>query len=283
MKIHIIDGYGIAFRAFYAFPKVLNKYGLHIGGLIGFIKMMVNIVEKLNPTHLMIIFDKGKSFRSEIYSEYKANRKMLEPEIYDQLKALRNVVEKMMIKFDEMEGYEADDLIATYTDKFSQENIKSVIISCDKDLMQLINANTIIFDHIKSNYIEESDVIEKFGVCPKQFIEIQSLSGDASDNIPGVPSIGPKTAKKLIAIYGSIENIFCTIDSKDFADINIKPSVLKSLKENKNLAFLSKKLVTLDKNVPINFDMSDLDSIKILKPIRILADDSIKYLYTIGS
>lgn len=278
IKAHIIDGYGIAFRAFYAFPSVINKNGMEIGGLIGFIKMISNLFKKLNPSHCIVIFDVGKSFRNDIFPEYKSHRKKASPEIYAQLPFLRNVCDILDLKFDQIDGYEADDLIASYAKHFSQLVnfiIKSIVISSDKDLVQVIDENTQIFDPIKSKYMNEKNLLEEYGISPKQFIDIQSLTGDAADNIPGVRGIGNKIAHRLIKEYKSIENIFSNIEN-----IKSKKKIYQSLLENKDVAMLSKKLVTLKNDLNTQFNIND---IKIQTIIDTKAQRCMEYLFNIQS
>lgn len=273
MKVHIIDGYGIAFRGFYAFPSVINKNGVEVGGLIGFVKMISNLFKRLEPSHVIVAFDIGKSFRSEMYIAYKANRKKASPEIYQQLPFLRNVCDLLSIKYDEKIGYEADDLIASYAHFFSKECVKSVVVSSDKDLHQLIDDFTIIFDPIKLVNIDLNVIKEKFNIDPSQLVEVQALTGDASDNIPGVSGVGPKTALKLVQKHYDLEGIFANID-----EICAQKALYKSLQTEKDIAFLSRKLATLRKDVSITHR---LDEVLLHDHIDTKTQKCIEYIFNI--
>ena len=207
---------------------------------------------KEKPTHFAVIFDSArKNFRNEIYSDYKANRADAPDDLIPQFDYIRKSVLAFNLPSIELLNYEADDLIATYVENILKAGAKVTIVSSDKDLMQLYKKNVRIYDPMKNKFINNDDVIKKFGVNPDKVIDVQALAGDSSDNVPGVPGIGVKTAAELISNYGSIENLLNNLEK-------IKQNKRReTLIENKDKAIISKKLVTLKKDVPIKVEPSD--------------------------
>ncbi|MDA9168906.1 DNA polymerase I, partial [Pelagibacteraceae bacterium] len=271
--IYLIDGSGYIFRAYYALPPLTRKSdGLPVGAVSGFCNMLYKFLEESRsldkvdrPTHFAVIFDTArKNFRNDIYKEYKANRQDTPEDLIPQFSYIRKAVEAFNILGVELANYEADDLIATYKEQASKRNIKVTIISSDKDLMQLVDENTFMMDTMKDKYIGKEEVKEKFGVYPDKVIDVQSLAGDSSDNIPGVPGIGIKTAAELINQFGSLEKVLENASSIK------QPKRRQTLLDNKDKALISKKLVTLKKDVPVKtpldeFALKSIDPDKILK------------------
>lgn len=249
----LIDGYGFVFRAFHAFPPLIREDGVNVGAIYGFTSMLTKVILEFSCSHLAVVLDSGgKTFRHDIFADYKSHRPPAPAELIPQFPLVREAVSSLNISLLEKQGFEADDIIATFAKTASNKGIKVTIISSDKDLMQLIDANISMYDPLKSKVIQAEQVIEKFGVKPEQIIDILSLIGDSADFIPGVPSIGPKTAAELLNKYDSLEGIYQNID-------DIPPSKRKeSLVENKNLAILSKKLVILDDQVVTSETLDDL-------------------------
>ena len=209
---YLIDGSGYIFRAYYALPPLSRKSdGLPTGAVSGFCSMLFKLLEESRnddsdnrPTHFAVIFDSArKNFRNDIYSEYKANRSEAPEDLVPQFEYIRKSVEAFNLPSIELTNYEADDLIATYAKKIIEAGAKVTVISSDKDLMQLVSENIRLYDPMKSKVLGEKEVVEKFGVKPNQVIDVQSLAGDSSDNIPGVPGIGIKTASELINKYNT--------------------------------------------------------------------------------
>ena len=273
--IYLIDGSGYIFRAYYALPPLTRKSdGLPVGAVSGFCSMLYKFLEEARsldkadrPTHLAVIFDSArKNFRNDIFKEYKANRHDTPEDLIPQFDYIRKAVEAFNIPSVELLNYEADDLIATYKEQASKKGIKVTIISSDKDLMQLVDDNTFMFDSMKDRFIGKEEVKEKFGVYPDKVIDVQSLAGDSSDNIPGVPGIGVKTAAELINEYGSLENLL------DNAASIKQPKRRQSLLDNKDKAFMSKQLVTLKRDVPVKNTLDEF----VLKPIN--ADKILQFL-----
>ena len=212
---YLVDGSGYIFRAYYALPPLTRKSdGLPVGAVSGFCNMLFKLLEdsKSNensekPTHFAVIFDSArKNFRNDIYSEYKGNRSDAPDDLIPQFEFIRKSVLAFNLPSIELINYEADDLIATYVEQILSKGAKTTIVSSDKDLMQLYRKNVRIYDPMKNKFINEEDVNNKFGVKPEKVVDVQALAGDSTDNVPGVPGIGVKTAAELINQYGSLEN-----------------------------------------------------------------------------
>ncbi|WP_075522590.1 DNA polymerase I [Candidatus Pelagibacter communis] len=273
---YLVDGSGYIFRAYYALPPLTRKSdGLPTGAVSGFCSMLFKLLEdsKSNinlqkPTHFAVIFDSArKTFRNEIYSDYKANRSEAPDDLAPQFEYIRKSVLAFNLPSVELPNYEADDLIATYVDQILNKGAKVTIVSSDKDLMQLYRKGVRIFDPMKNKFITDEDVFQKFGVEASKVIDVQSLAGDSSDNVPGVPGIGIKTAAELINKYGTLENLF------KFAHEIKQNKRRESLLENKDKALISKKLVTLDHKSPVNrelneFKLQNIDKEKLYKFLR---------------
>jgi len=273
---YLIDGSGYIFRAYYALPPLTRKSdGLPTGAVSGFCSMLFKLLEDSKsdqnlqkPTHFAVIFDSArKTFRNEIYSDYKANRSEAPDDLAPQFEYIRKSVLAFNLPSVDLPNYEADDLIATYVDQILKKGAKVTIVSSDKDLMQLYKKGVRIFDPMKNKFITDDDVLKKFGVDASKVIDVQSLAGDSSDNVPGVPGIGVKTAAELINKYGTLENLLKSANE-------IKQNKRReTLIENKDKALISKKLVTLDHNSPVNrelseFKLQNIDKDKLYKFLR---------------
>ncbi len=273
---YLIDGSGYIFRAYYALPPLTRKSdGLPTGAVSGFCSMLFKLLEDSKsdqnlqkPTHFAVIFDSArKTFRNEIYSDYKANRSEAPDDLAPQFEYIRKSVLAFNLPSVDLPNYEADDLIATYVDQILKKGAKVTIVSSDKDLMQLYKKGVRIFDPMKNKFITDDDVVKKFGVDALKVIDVQSLAGDSSDNVPGVPGIGVKTAAELINKYGTLENLL-----KSAHEIK-QNKRRETLIENKDKALISKKLVTLDHNSPVNrelseFKLQNIDKDKLYKFLR---------------
>ena len=252
-ELFLIDGSGFIFRAFHALPPLTRPDGTPINAVLGFTNMLVKLVTDMHVPNIAVIFDaKRKNFRNDIYSEYKANRPETPPELIPQFPLIREATKAFSIPSIELEGYEADDLIATYARLARAKNIPVTIVSSDKDLMQLIGGSVRMFDPLKYKYMGEAEVLQKFGVTPDKVVDVQALAGDSSDNVPGVPGIGVKTAALLINEYGDLETLL-----QHTSEIK-QNKRRESLIENTELARISKKLVLLDTNVNVPIDLDDL-------------------------
>ena len=207
-KICLIDGSGYIFRAFYGLPPLNAPDGTPVNAVYGFTNMFLKLTTKIACDYCLVLFDaKRQNFRNQIFADYKGTRKETPEELIPQFPIIREAVDVLNISFLEMEGFEADDLIATYADKALSKGLEVVVVSGDKDLMQLIRPGVEFYDPMKDKFFSPEDVKEKFGVYPDKVVEVQALSGDSIDNVPGVPGIGPKTAAQLVEEYGSVEGI----------------------------------------------------------------------------
>ena len=273
---YLIDGSGYIFRAYYALPPLTRKSdGLPTGAVSGFCSMLFKLLEdsksnqnKQKPTHFAVIFDSArKTFRNEIYSDYKANRSEAPDDLAPQFEYIRKSVLAFNLPSVELLNYEADDLIATYVEQILKKGAKVTIVSSDKDLMQLFKKDVRIFDPMKNKFISDEDVQKKFGVDPSKVIDVQALAGDSSDNVPGVPGIGIKTAAELINKYGNLETLL-----KSAQEIK-QNKRRETLIENKDKALISKKLVTLKNDAPVDrelieFKLKEIDKDKLFKFLR---------------
>ena len=273
---YLIDGSGYIFRAYYALPPLSRKSdGLPTGAVSGFCSMLFKLLEDSRsddsihkPTHFAVIFDSAKkNFRNDIYSEYKANRSETPEDLIPQFEYIRKAVKAFSLPSIELINYEADDLLATYAKQIVDAGAKVTVISSDKDLMQLVSNKIRLYDPMKNKVLGENEVFEKFGVKPNQVIDVQSLAGDPSDNIPGVPGIGVKTAAELINKYKTLDVLL--------KNINEIPQNKRreTLLTNKDKAILSKKLVTLKDDVPVkdkleDFIMKNVDREKLFEFLR---------------
>jgi DNA polymerase I len=273
---YLIDGSGYIFRAYYALPPLTRKSdGLPTGAVSGFCSMLFKLLEDSKseqnlqkPTHFAVIFDSArKTFRNEIYSDYKANRSEAPDDLAPQFEYIRKSVIAFNLPSVDLPNYEADDLIATYAEQILAKGAKVTIVSSDKDLMQLYRKNVRLFDPMKNKFIKPEDIINKFGVGPEKVIDVQSLAGDSSDNVPGVPGIGVKTAAELINKYGTLEKL---LDNAQEIKQNKRR---ETLIENRDKAIISKRLVTLMKDVPVErrieeFQLKEIDKDKLYKFLR---------------
>ena len=256
--VFLVDGSSYIFRAYHALPPLNRKSdGLQVNAVLGFCNMLWKLLRDMKPeerpTHLAVVFDKSeKTFRTEMYPAYKAHRPDPPDDLRPQFAFIRKAVHAFDLPCLEQAGFEADDLIATYVREAGEAGASATIVSSDKDLMQLVNDGVVMYDTMKDRRIRRAEVIEKFGVPPEKVIEVQSLIGDSTDNVPGVPGIGVKTAAQLINEYGDLETLLARAGE-------IKQEKRRqSLVENAELAILSKKLVTLDDRVTLVVPLADL-------------------------
>ncbi|WCL54432.1 DNA polymerase I [Gimibacter soli] len=255
--LYLIDGSGYIFRAYHALPPMTRPDGTPVGAVFGFSNMLFKLIQDLadgeKPSHLAVIFDAArKTFRSEIYPEYKAHRPPAPEDLVPQFSIIRDAVKAFGVPAIEMEGYEADDIIATYAKQAADKGFKVTIVSSDKDLMQLVNEQVTMFDSMKNKRIDYTGVVEKFGVGPDRVVDVQSLCGDSVDNVPGVPGIGIKTAAQLITEYGDLDTLL------ERAGEIKQPKRRETLLENADKARMSRELVRLVNDAPVPFGLDDL-------------------------
>ena len=257
--LHLIDGSAFIFRAYHALPPLTRKSdGLPIGAVSGFCNMLQKYVEGNAgpdaPTHVAVIFDKGShTFRNDLYDLYKANREAMPEDLRPQMPLTREATRAFNIACKELEGYEADDIIATLAVQARDAGGRVTIVSSDKDLMQLVGGGVEMLDAMKNKRIDRDGVVEKFGVGPERVVDVQALAGDSVDNVPGAPGIGIKTAALLINEYGDLETLL------DSAEQIKQPKRRQTLIEKRGQIELSKKLVQLDENTPLDFTLDDLE------------------------
>lgn len=258
-KIFLIDAMGIAYRSYFAFISnpLINSKGENTGAIYGFVNYLNKILDEQQPDYIAAVFDTdAPTFRHKAYKEYKATRNKMPEDLASSLDLLKDVVRAYNVPVVELDGYEADDVIGTLAKRAETEGMDAFLVTSDKDFMQLITSRVKIYRPGKGGdddeIVDESGVMEKFGVPPEKVIDILGLIGDSSDNIPGVPGVGPKTAGPLIAKYGTIENILNHVDEIP------QKGLREKLGTNKELALLSKHLVTIDVNVPIEIDFHQL-------------------------
>ena len=262
-KLLLIDGSSVAYRAFFALynqiDRFKNRAGLHTNAIYGFHLMLNHLLERIQPTHVLVAFDAGKTtFRTEMYKDYKAGRAKTPDEFREQLPYIREMLTALGINWYELENYEADDIIGTL-DKLAEngDEYDVTIVSGDKDLIQLADNNTTVeiskkgvaeFEEFTPTYL-----MEKMGITPKQFIDLKALMGDKSDNIPGVTKVGEKTGLKLLLEYGSLEGVYENIDGMK------KSKMKENLINDKEQAFLSKTLATINITAPIAIGLDDIN------------------------
>ncbi|MGQ4005824.1 DNA polymerase I [Francisellaceae bacterium CB300] len=251
-NIVLVDGSSYLFRAYHALPFLTNSKGEPTGAILGVINMLKKLPTKYNTEHVAVIFDaKGKSFRNDIYPEYKANRKSMDDELRVQIKPLHDIIEKMGFPLIVVDGVEADDVIGTLAKDLEKEDYRVVISTGDKDMAQLVDEKVELFDSMKNVTTDVEGVVEKYGVRPDQIIDYLALMGDSSDNIPGVPSVGPKTAVKWLAEYENIEGVIANQDK-------IKGKVGEKLRDNIEQLRLSYTLATIKCDLELGLSLDDL-------------------------
>ena len=259
-KICLIDGSGYIFRAFYALPPLNAPDGTPVNAVFGFTNMFMRLTSKIKCDYCLVLFDaKRRNFRNDIFPDYKATRKETPEELIPQFPIIHQAVEALNLHFLEMEGFEADDLIATYANIALSQGLEVVVVSGDKDLMQLIRPGVEFYDPMKDKFFSPEDVKEKFGVYPDKVVDVQALSGDSIDNVPGVPGIGPKTAAQLINEYGSLEEVLTHASE-------IKQEKRRQLLlEHAQNARISLQLVTLKADAPVPTEIGIYKCKAILK------------------
>ncbi|MFO7984081.1 MAG: DNA polymerase I [Desulfuromonadales bacterium] len=258
-RLYLIDGSSYIYRAYFAIRHLSNSRGEATNAIYGFTNMLLKVVREEQPDHLAVVFDaRGPTFRKEIYPEYKANRKAMPEDLVSQIPEIKNVVQAFNMPVLEKEGFEADDIIATLAKDFAERGMEVTVITGDKDLMQVVSERVRLLDTMKDKNWGPDEVAERFGGAPDKVVEVQALSGDSSDNIPGVPGIGEKTAVSLISEFGDLETLLANIDK-------VKGKKRReNLREYADQARLSRQLVQLRDDVPLqldydNFVLSDPD------------------------
>ena len=245
-RICLIDGSGYIFRAFYALPPMTSPDGAPVNAVYGFTNMFLRLTQRLHCDYCLVLFDaKRQNYRNNIFAAYKATRKEIPEDLIPQFAIIRQALDALNINYLDMEGFEADDLIATYAEQGLSKGYEVTVISADKDLMQLIRPDVEFFDPMKDKFFTPEDVKEKFGVYPERVVDVQALAGDSTDNIPGVPGIGLKTAAELINTFGSLEEVLTR--AAEIKQNKRRETILNNIEQ----ARISLQLVTLKKDVPV--------------------------------
>ncbi|MCB0309677.1 MAG: DNA polymerase I, partial [Bdellovibrionales bacterium] len=255
-KVYLVDGSGYVFRAYYAVQPLSTNSGLPTNALFGFTRMLLKLLSEADSQHVAVVFDAGReTFRNTLYPAYKANRTECPADLVPQMPYFREISKGLGLTVLELPGYEADDIIGTLALKFSASGIETVIVTADKDLMQLVDGNVSIWDSMRDRHFGRSEVIDKFGVPPEKVVELLGLMGDSSDNIPGLKGVGPKTAVQLIEKFGDVETVIASIEElRADPSIRNRNKICSEIELNGELLRLSRKLVEIDTAVPLNFE-----------------------------
>lgn len=252
-RLFLIDGHFLLYRAYYAIRHLTNSQGFPTNAIFGFLSMMRKLQDKENPAYLGIVFDaKGPTIRHEAFKEYKANRKPMPEDLAVQIPVLKKILKAMHIPTVEHEKYEADDVLGSLAKKASAKKVHSVLVSSDKDLYQLVNESTTLYNPVKEIHMDEKAVEKHFGVPPSQVVDVLALWGDPSDNVPGVPGVGEKTSKALLHQFSTLENLLENIDQIQ------KPPLREKIIQNLDQLRLSRQLVTIEKDLDVDLDLKDL-------------------------
>ncbi len=253
-EFYLLDASSYIYRAFHALPKFTTKEGFPTGAIYGFARMLLSLFKKKNVKNMAVCFDsKAPTFRHEQFADYKKNRPPMPDDLSLQLPNIEQIVDAFRLKCFRLDGYEADDILATLAWKFKDDFDKILIVTSDKDMLQIVNGKiNILNSSKKENILDPEAVKEKLGVYPEKVTDLLALIGDSADNIPGIPGIGGKTAKSLLDEFGFLEDVLASTDKiKD-------KRISDSLKLNSSLALNNKKLLLLDKNVPIEVEAREL-------------------------
>ncbi len=256
--VYLVDGHSYLYRAYHAIGRLSNSRGFPTNAIFGFTKMLLKLFEEKEPKYLAVALDaKGPTFRHELYKDYKATRPPMPDDLIKQLPYIKEVIRGLNVKMIEMQGYEADDIIGTLARIGEDRDFSVVVVTGDKDFRQLISHRTSLWDNMRDRYTDYETLTGEYSIEPDQITDLMGLSGDSSDNIPGVSGVGEKTALGLIRQYGTLENVYRHLNEID------KKKLKENLEASRDNAILSKKLVTIDRNVPIDEDVEDL---KVGKP-----------------
>ena len=258
-QLFLIDGSAYIFRAFFAIPPLTNAGGLPTNAIFGFTNILLKFLKQYRPEYVAVALDAGRlTFRNEMYADYKGNRPEAPADLIPQFPYFRKVLDALNLPLLELPGYEADDIIATLCERLANQGCELVVVSSDKDLMQLVTDGIKLLDSAKDRWIGTDEVREKFGVTPEQVTQVMGLMGDASDNIPGVKGIGEKTASALIQQFQSLENLFDHLDDMEQMKLRGAPRIRQILEAGKDQAFLSRALATVKRDVPLDTGLEEL-------------------------
>jgi DNA polymerase I len=255
----LVDGSGYIFRAFFALPQMNTSRGLPTNAVYGFIRMLVKLLKDVRPTHIAVVFDGArKTFRDDLFADYKANRAEMPSDLGAQIPYIHRAVEAFRIKSIVREGYEADDVIGTLAARAAKHHFNTVIVTPDKDFMQLVGPHVTLWDTMRDRRTGVREIKERFGVEPRALVEVQALTGDPIDNVKGVPGIGEKTASALVQRFGGLAEIYAHLDAVEHSDIRGAKKVAELLRQHRADAELARKLVRIDTEVPLETEPDEL-------------------------
>ena len=258
-RLFLIDGSSYIFRAFFAIPPLSNAAGMPTNAIFGFTNILLKLLKQHRPEYVVVALDAGRvTFRNEMFADYKSNRPEAPAELVPQFPYFRKVLDALNLPLLELPGYEADDIIATLCGRMSGQGCEVVVVSSDKDLMQLVTDGIRLLDSAKDLWIGADQVREKFGVAPEQVVEVMGLMGDPVDNIPGVKGIGEKTAIALIQQFQTLENLFAHLAEVEKMKLRGAARVRNLLAEGQQAAFLSRDLATVKRDVPVDVSLENL-------------------------
>lgn len=258
-KVYIVDGSGYIFRAYYGVSPLTTKDGFPTNALYGFTRMLGRLLQDSSATNVFVVFDAGrKTFRNDLYPEYKANRSECPEDLLPQMPFFREISRALGLQVLEAPGYEADDIIGTLVKRYEDAGCEIVIVTGDKDLSQLVDARVTIWDTMKDKHFGREGVIEKFGVPPEKVVELLALTGDTSDNIPGVKGIGPKTATQLIEKFGDVESVIANVEAiKNDPSIRGRAKIAEAIEQGVELLRMSRRLVEIMKDAPFTVEVEN--------------------------
>jgi DNA polymerase-1 len=258
-RLFLVDGSSYIFRAFFAIPPLNNSTGLPTNAIFGFTNILLKFLKQYHPEYVAVALDAGReTFRNELFAGYKGNRPEAPADLIPQFPYFRRVLEALRVPLLELPGYEADDIIATLCRTMVNQGCELVVVSSDKDLMQLVADGIRLLDSAKDRWIGTAEVKSKFGVEPDRVVEVMGLMGDAVDNIPGVKGIGEKTAIALIQRFGTMENLFSRLDEVEKMQLRGAARVRDLLEKDKDTAFLSRALATVKRDLPLDIRLEQL-------------------------
>jgi DNA polymerase-1 len=258
-RVFLIDGSSYAFRAYFSTPALAHSTGIQTHAVFGFFNLLLKLLRQYEPEYVAVVFDAGQqTFRHQLYPAYKANRPERPAALTAQLPYLRRLVECLNLALFELPGYEADDLIATLCETVRRHECDLVIVSSDKDFMQLVSSRIQLLDTGRNRWIDSVDVHARFGVSPDRVVQVMGLMGDAVDNIPGVRGIGPKTAVALMQQFDTLENLYGHLDEVCALTLRGAPRLPSMLRDGREAAFLSRALATVRNDAPLDVDLQQL-------------------------
>ncbi|HEX9787219.1 MAG TPA: 5'-3' exonuclease H3TH domain-containing protein [Candidatus Binatia bacterium] len=258
-RLFLVDGSGYIFRAFFAIPPLNHSSGLPTNAIFGFTNILLKFLKQYQPEYVAVALDARRAtFRHQMLTGYKGNRPEAPPDLIPQFPYFRRVLDSLKVPALELPGYEADDILATLCKALTNSGCERIVVSSDKDLMQLVTDGVKLLDGAKHRWIGAEEVKIKFGVEPEQIIQVMGLMGDPVDNIPGVKGIGEKTAVALIQQFGTLENLFNRLDEVEPLELRGAARVRRILAEGKDAAFLSRELATVKRDVPIAIQLDQL-------------------------